>query len=376
MKKTLFVIALAMMLVLSMASIALAKIAGSPAIAADSGFVAWPVPVTVAGGTSVANPAGGATIDTVNQAFGPHANYTTTTVKCAVCHSVHGAPDGSFLLTKATGVGAATSAAATCSFCHARTATASSKKVSLVMGYSTAPHGSRCSGATACHAQSPHGVGVSTYSLMASKLINKGVDTKIAAAIVDPKTGLTNADFTAGSADGFKVVTGYVCGQPGCHYESAFAVKSRGNAMMTDSNGGMTPAYKTGHPVIATAGVFSPPQGASIGAGKTVAWTATNGCDTCHDVADAGNGGLSWFPHNTPPKEAAQDVVNPSTNPGGALWMSIAANASSATTLQAGWLPADWVTDEDDYGSVLDGNCLKCHVQDANPTGNGVGKSF
>jgi hypothetical protein len=364
MKKTALVVALATMLVFSMSTVAMAKIAGSPAIALDNGFVAWSTALTAtSAGTDATFPTG--IQPDPAQAAGPHANYTTSTIKCAVCHSTHGAPVGSFLLTKATGVGAGSSASAVCSYCHARTATASSAKVSLVMGSSTSPHSGRCSAVDGCHAQSPHGVGVSTYSLMSSKLINVRVDTLIANAITNTAvTGLTAADFAAASPNGFKVVTGYVCGQAACHTQSAFAISTRDSQMFVNGPSGANSSFKTGHPVMAAArATYVPPAGSAMvtGVGKAVAWVATDGCDSCHSVLDAGNGNQSWFPHNVPEAEVPGS--------GAALWMQVAADSSQPLVN----LDPLWVTDGADYGSVTDGNCLKCH---RNGAGNGVGLDY
>lgn len=49
------------------------------------------------------------------QGTSPHGGYTTTTVKCAVCHAVHNAPAGSELLLP-------TSVASACDYCHVNSA--------------------------------------------------------------------------------------------------------------------------------------------------------------------------------------------------------------------------------------------------------------
>ena len=49
--------------------------------------------------------------DAATQAFGPHKGYATTTIKCAVCHSVH--RGGNTMLTAANGAG--------CAYCHSET---------------------------------------------------------------------------------------------------------------------------------------------------------------------------------------------------------------------------------------------------------------
>jgi predicted CXXCH cytochrome family protein len=353
MKKSLLVISIAAIMVFAFASTAMAKNAGSAA-AAGNGYVSWTIASSIASGQAA-------------EASGPHANYTVSTVKCAVCHSVHGAPDNSWLLTQASAVAGA-NAGQVCAQCHGIGATAGAHIVSINQassGIANSPHSSICY--TTCHA-GVHGLNVSTYSVLSTKLLRKGADTMIAAAIADPGTGLTAATFTqpgvgAASATQLSMATGYVCAQVGCHVQSAFAIAARGDHMAVQARLG-APVTLSGHPVIAAANAnFVPPVGSSTTV--QVAWKATNGCDTCHDLADAATTDGTAFPHN-------KGLGN--------LWLTKASNASlSDQTIVQNSDVIDSSTSTviglaDNYTTVQDGVCLKCHVD---PTGtSGAGKTF
>ena len=159
---------------------------------------------------------------------GVHSNYQTTTAKCGICHSVHRA--------KAGGVKLLNTATATCAGCHI---SGTSTVTNVVIAWGTVaaplagPHGSAngaCNG-RACHAASPHGADGSVYGLFNAKLLNKAVDTAVAAAAADPaNSGVTaalltgagaNTDFT-GAADAVRV--GYTCNQADCHVQTMLAV--------------------------------------------------------------------------------------------------------------------------------------------------------
>jgi predicted CXXCH cytochrome family protein len=349
MKKTLLVFALAAVLVFAFATTAFAKNAGSAAAVGD-GYVSWTTASSVAS-------------QIAEEASGPHSNYTVSTVKCAVCHSVHGAPDNSWLLTKVTSA-SGTNQGQVCAYCHGYGATAGAHIVAINQApTANSPHSSICY--TTCHA-GVHGIHASEYSVLSTKLLREGPDTMIGAAIADAGTGLTAATFTqpssgAASATQLSMATGYVCAQPGCHTQSAFAVANRGNHMTVQSRGGVSLAL-TGHPVIASADAsFSIAGSANFPAGTEgqVAFKATNGCDTCHDMADAATTDGTAFPHN---RGASR------------LWMGKASNASGSDYSLVTDADRPGIGLADAYTTVQDGVCLKCHVSaDGN---SGVGKTF
>lgn len=352
MKKTVLVIALAMMLVLSFSSVAMAKNAGSPAIvgdtsgratsnfAAQSGYVYWSAATRIA------------SLDANQAIAGPHGNYTTTTIKCATCHSVHGANAAGKVLLPSTASGA------TCNFCHyaGSTIVPADRQVSLnAGGTSNTPHGG-CLGY--CHSTSPHGVGASEYLTLKDNLLIDEADHRIAAAITNTaNTGITQAimDDTA-SHDGVTLGTGYVCSRSGCHANagSAFSIKSSNKTMLLEDALAQT---KTGHPVLGAATTNWTQAGHGINAEtpwvpaeKQVAFTGVeSGCNACHDYVDPATTNPA-FPHN---------------RLGTRLWMTTASDASRSDVASiTGTL--DW------YATSVDGACLKCHVNAAGDAGVGI----
>ena len=366
--------------------------AGSAAVKGD-GYVAWPTAVSVASGQAL-------------EAAGPHSNYTISTVKCAVCHSTHGAPTDSLLLTKVTNAQALGGGAGyVCAYCHGIGASAGAMIVSINQATATpsdnlnTPHTDICY--ESCHA-GVHGTNVSGYSMLAAKLLTAKADTLIARAIgADASvTGLTAADFTAPAA-GFGVsgspfgtaastypqtamATGYLCAQPGCHTQSAFAVKARGNDMKVQTRGKSGQAgygvdlRLTGHPVVKTAdAAFNYPAGTTVGGaigatGAQVAFTGVAGCPSCHDLADSTTTLGRAFPHNRFNAASQPDELR--------LWLTKASDSGlTDQTYVADTNVMDSTTNTvmglaDSYVTVQDGICLKCH-RSSNGL-SGVGQTF
>ncbi len=148
MKKTLIVVALATALVLAMGvSPAFAKYAG---YSSSTQYVPWAEAQTLASLNA----------DAALMASGPHAGYATTTIKCAVCHSVH--RGGTDLLNEG----------AACAYCHTGAYYGGGAVASDLISWSGAgPHASRCTN-TDCHG-GPHGVGASTYAGPATRLLTR-----------------------------------------------------------------------------------------------------------------------------------------------------------------------------------------------------------
>ena len=134
MKKTLFVMALAAVIVFAFAV---------PA------FAVGPFYTSAAGNTN----GGGAFVNYLSWTWAsnnagesgtPHGNYTTTSNKCAVCHAVHRADPAGLVLTPITGgadsrLGSYTEG---CGFCHGATATFSSSKVNMAADFTISQVGS------------------------------------------------------------------------------------------------------------------------------------------------------------------------------------------------------------------------------------------
>ncbi len=254
--------------------------AGSPAIQGDryglptssvnatSGYVYW------AAATRIAS------LDAAQAVGGPHGNYTTTTIKCAVCHSVHGADAAGTLLLNGTSVGNS------CNYCHFAGSTVTPVQVALsAEGVNNSPH-STCLGY--CHTNSPHGVGASEYLSIKAKLLEDAADTRIGGAIANSATTGFTAAVMNGTVDhdGVALGTGMICSRNGCHNNagSAFAIAdSNKDIQLQDA----AASIKSGHPVI---GALSADWGAThdgVQNPTAVAYSSVAaGCQSCHDYVD------------------------------------------------------------------------------------------
>jgi len=356
MKRVVPVIVLAMTLVFAFCTGAVAKNAGSPAIVGD----------TAGKATSSVNATAGyvywyaaeriASLD-VLQDGSPHGNYTTTTVKCGVCHSVHGAAaNGTLLLSS--------SVSGSCALCHGAGSTIVGGQDQISIGATgNTPHGN-CLGY--CHSSSPHGVGSSEYLALRAHMLVASADTRIGEAITNTAaTGITAADMNdtniATMQTGVTLGTGYICSRYGCHNNpgSAFAIKGSGNTMKLQD---AAVSVKQGHPVT---GAISADWGAThvgIQNPTVVAYdSVASGCQSCHDYIDPVTNNAA-FPHN---------------RLGTRLWMTAAANAGAAKTpiLDTTTNVIDGVTVNgtlDWYPTSIDGACIKCHISPGGTEGVGI----
>lgn len=280
---------------------------------------------------------------------GVHANYLANTAKCGICHSVHRA--------KGDGVKLLNSGITTCAGCHrAGTGTITTKLVSWETG---GPHSSgtnaSCTART-CHTNSPHGVGVSTYKLLASKLIHVNADAELALAISNSATsGITAAEVnmtasTWSDAQKDAVITGYTCNQTGCHEQTVLTVIQKGDVEQRwnyypDTTPGFAVVGKTGHMSVAAADA------------NHYSYNAVAGCTSCHDQQDAATTTGFTFPHSQTPYDKTA-----SWGTGRAyLWMGYAGdNDTTLTPMGSG-------------DKAFDGACLKCHRDNAT---TGIGASF
>jgi hypothetical protein len=358
MKRLVLLVLLSMILVLVFSTAAFAKNAGTPAIVGDTagratssvnataGYVYWYAAQTIASLN-------------VLQDGTPHGNYVTTTVKCAVCHSVHGAAATGELLLSGTVSGS-------CALCHGAGSTivGGQDQISISPTGNT-PHSS-CLGY--CHSSSPHGVGSSEYLSLKAHLLVANADTRIGEAIVNSAaTSITAAVMNdtniATMGTGVTLGTGYICSRYGCHNNtgSAFAIKGSKNTMKLQDAAG---SVKQGHPVT---GALSADWGAThdgVQNPAVVAWNSVaNGCGSCHDYVDPATNNLA-FPHN---------------RLGTRLWMTAAANAGATKTpiLSTTTNVIDGVVvngSGDYYSTAIDGACLKCHLAAGGTIG--VGKTW
>ena len=344
MKRTIIIVVLAMALMLALGA--------TPAFAKYAGYnnSLQYVPWATAQSLASANP------DAALMARGPHSGYATTTIKCAVCHSVH--RGGSKLLNEGS----------TCAWCHSPAAEGGGAVASnLISWYTPAqgPHSSCAS--TYCHG-GPHGVGASAYDGPASKLLTGALDTKIDA--LASANGVATSEFDTYSATTRALATGATCGRDGCHDDSMFGVVSAGATQTVDTGGAITEAV-TGHRVIATATSNWNANGTDFPTtltGLAIAYAPVSYCNSCHDLADDNNGGKKAFPHGL------SGVVNTAVAADGtwrpAVWLTAGAYVGATRTA---------VTPYNDYatpnagGGIIDGVCLKCHRSSAT---TGVGFDY
>ena len=356
MKKSLLVVVLALALMLAFAAPAFAKYAG---YSSSKQYVPW------AEATSLAslNPAA------TTQTFGPHSGYATTTIKCAVCHSVH--RGGNVILN---------SGANGCAYCHTSTtcgggAVAGSTKSISWAG--SGPHSS-CS-SSYCHAGA-HGVGASTYAGPASKLLVHAADSEL--NYLATANGVATSTFATWNATTRALATGAVCGRGGCHENSLFGVVTSG-ATKTLS----TPAATvTGHRVIAAATATWNTTGAFAPATKTgtIAYAGVTYCNSCHDLADTScNAGKAAFPHSITGVVDTTSGADGSWRP--AVWLTAGAYAGDPNRAAVGTYNQYVITarnntkggvadavSESAGSSILDGTCLKCHRGSAGASGVGM----
>ena len=402
MKKTLFVVALATMLLFAVAGSAFAVVNRSGQQRLGAAGTAAVFPGNNAGALTYQdwNPAlyGNAL---PNAGTSPHGNYTTTTVKCVVCHAVHYAAPGGAPVD--SGQAADTllrmRASEACVYCHATAGVAVNGRPVYngvapgandpLVGHVT---GQNCS---FCHT-TVHGVGQdnSVAALAGYLLISLPNSMKYATApvaspsnspvgvnVISPTAafssnnmldaiqaidnGAVNQGFAPGTALGFSVssfantnsapireqAVGVFCAE--CH-NGAYATAAAGAS--TNVSSSSTAPY-SGHRTMAAATTDwngATKVSSSALSGITVAWAAANDCKSCHDMKD--NYGNAAFPH-----------AWGTTAVGAKMWLTSAATAGVATT------PLTPVSTSYTAGLQLqDGVCLKCHVASGGAAGVGI----
>jgi hypothetical protein len=285
----------------------------------------------------------------------PHANYTTTTIKCRVCHSIDEASiNGTMLLPGAN----------SCVACHVSTTTLTTVKIAAVSSLDPRHGGLTACNSYPCHTESPHGSNISIYEAGASVLLSDAGDFLTAAAL---RSGMNNApvnatktdvnldgyffdslsvvvfqpdldgaDVTAlhtpGDARGIAIQTGYTCTNDGCHVNGCFnglsedaylgdyklALNGESTALYGfDPATGQTksqaylnfqraPDYQVADGIYGSQDLRTSPikghvlYAAFAGADETapqLAWANSATCRNCHDQVDARFWGKS-FPHH------------------------------------------------------------------------------
>ena len=391
-KKTLFVVALATSLVFALAASAYAGVNHSGQQRLGAAAVA---PANVPGTGSVAG-AGTNTYQDWNLALGdnatngnsPHGNYTTTTVKCVVCHAVHYAAPGNAPV--GSGQSADTllrmKASDACVFCHATTGQAVNGRPvydglggaitapGATGGNTTTGHiiGTNCS---YCHtnvhgANADHSVASLDGFLLklmpqagVTQTFNAPTDTMLD-AITAIDHAAVNQGFNAGDALAGQIgdyastnsstlreqAVGVFCAE--CH-NGAYATGAAGAT--TNIQGSGSVSY-SGHRIAAAATANWNADGSKSSGlvqGQTVAWAAATNCKSCHDANDTF--GNKAFPHSWG---------------GTKMWLTSAADAGAASEN----LPMGGGVNAYNTGSpqLSDGVCLKCHVASGGAEGVGI----
>jgi hypothetical protein len=390
-KKTLLVVAVSAMLVFAFAGSALAiNHSGQQRLGAAA------IAPAMVGGVSVAG-AGTNTYADWNTALGtnatngnsPHGNYTTTTVKCVVCHAVHyaapgGAPVGSgqtadtLLRVKASDA---------CIFCHATTGQAVNGRPvydglggaitgpGATGGATTTGHviGTDCS---MCHtnvhgANADHSVASLDGYLL--KLIPQTAVTNLnvpTSNMIDAITAIdhvaVNQGFNPGDALAGTIGTyastntstlreqavGVFCAE--CH-DGAYATGAAGATTNVKDSGSAGASY-SGHRIAATVNA-NWNAGGTVSSGQVqnqqVAWAPATNCKSCHDANDTF--GNKAFPHSWG---------------GTKMWLLSASDAGAAKTA----LPYGGGANAYNTGApqLSDGVCLKCHIASGQTAGVGI----
>lgn len=256
----------------------------------------------------------------------PHKNYGTTSVKCAVCHSVHGAWSGGQKLLKDTTGNA-------CNYCHVSTTsgyvyvyngvasnytTISEKAHNYVSTNDTWFASVECKD---CH--TVHGSGTVTISGTGRNLKQLNPAATVAQYRKD-NVGTTYNSLGYGyDSVATPNLTDMSQWCAGCHPYRATAVNGRTHAMTTN----LTQTVD--------------------GVATKVAWADSSQCANCHDsnTFTGGTGTTVWFPHITD----------------GARFLNYSTNFGAADVA----VPVG--------GGKYDGVCLKCHKGSAT---TGVGFNF
>ena len=299
------VLALTILFAMSASAFAYVNTPGTADPDGASNFLEW--------GDVSANPA--------NSNGTPHVGFSTTSQKCAVCHSVHNADasgDTQNILLRSTRAGA-------CVYCHVTGSVSSNKPygseltsytVDVVFNHSDDPGPgvlSTYAGCTSCH--SVHGA--NTYT-----------DSDVATAILRDTSG-ADTDVPAGYATGTKpeVLTAF-CSQCHPYYASYDTSTTEGNHIMTTT----------------ISNYNNPDADSSIsGVNEAVAAVGSGTCQACHDATGATSG--DSFPHYMP---------------------------DNARFLAAAPFAGGGIADVADPS--IDGACIKCHLWTGGT--EGVGEDF
>jgi hypothetical protein len=310
----------------------------------------------------------------------PHGGFTTTSIKCAVCHSVHVAAPAQSAAAPVADTLLRMKAADACGYCHVSKGNTVGNPiwggdVRALAGANGHALGNNCD---ECHT-SVHGGGAETeVASLEGKLLTLGTDygtgspggnTTVLSrvAVINAKaveqgfsnpTGFSVADYqTKYEADAPGITAqavGVFCG--GCH-DASYSLAVSGASASTF--GGQSSGMFSGH--------LS--KGASV-AGSS--WNPVAGCTSCHDASD-GFGGFA-FPHNwgTTGEEAVIGPDGKTYENQTMGWLLVSEFAGAPKAVNGG--PEGKLGHAGpDGGTLADGVCLKCHRGSAV---TGVGLDF
>ena len=345
----------------------------------------------------------------------PHGNFTTTTVKCVVCHAVHYAAPGGVPI--GSGQDADTllrnRADAACIYCHATADEAVNGTPvydglgGLLPGHTggdslTVSYGhqigndchechSSVHGTGADHSIAsldgfllnlPYGANLSTpHAIMMKVPTSAHAATTLTLPATSMADIISNLEFGAAS-EGFTAsplphslgdytstnsaalreeVVGVFCAE--CH-EGAYVTGAPGattNVWNTAPGVAQTPGFYTGHRIgagIETSPAWNADGSKSSGAfSGQVAWAAADNCKSCHDATDLF--GNVAFPHAWG---------------GTKMWLMSAAYTGGPETSITPIVPIQDNAPSTQSPQLQDGVCLKCHV--SSDGSSGVGLTF
>jgi hypothetical protein len=401
-KKTLFVVAVAAMLLFAVAGSAFAvnhsgqqRLGGRTIAGAPVGGVGINPTNNVAGAGTMTYQDWSTGLGT-NGVVGnsPHGNFTTTTVKCVVCHAVHYAAAGG--ATVASGAQTADTllrmkASDACGFCHGQTGTAVNGTpvydgiyvAGMLSGGSANTGHATGTNCNECHA-SVHGVNEDNSVASLAGFLLKGQPNNGSTSSQSMIVAITSIDttavaqgFTSGDALGGtpavyagtnnstlrEQAVGIFCAE--CH-NGAYATVAAGAQTNVSGSSATSATAFTGHRIAAAATTTWNGAGAagtisSSAFTGSVAWAPATNCKSCHDATDAF--GAVAFPHSWGGTKMWLMSASSAAGPKTALPYGTAAGSGYSTSA-GGSSP-----------QLSDGVCLKCHVADAAGT-TGVGITF
>jgi len=391
-RKTLFVVALATALVLAIAGSAFAvNHSGQMRLGAAATASATVNGVVTAGAGTLTYQDWSTTTTGNAGSNSPHGDFTTTTVKCVVCHSVHyAAPSGGPI---GTGQTADTllrmRADQGCVYCHATTGQA----VNGTPVYNGLGNALLASGATGGSTNTGHMIGTNCNECHATV---HGANADHSVASLDgyllkniPQTSVTSLHLATtnmigavNAVDQLAVAQGFASGAALAGTPAAYASTNsatlreqavgvfcaechngsydNGTAGASDNISGSGTVAYSGHRIAAAATTNwnADHSKSSSTASGTIAWAAAQNCKSCHDSVDIF--GNTAFPHAW-----GQDSTGSPTK----MWLLSAADAGSAKTSIGAAASNNYKTSP---VQLTDGVCLKCHVAPGGTAGVGI----